>query len=69
MRQGLAAYGEPLGEAFQLLDDLRDGDRGPVDRAGVVTLIERAKGALDPEVLGRDVVASLERLADRVSAG
>jgi geranylgeranyl diphosphate synthase type I len=44
----LVAFGEPLGTAFQLRDDLRDGDAGPgVDEALVSDLIERARGALD----------------------
>jgi geranylgeranyl diphosphate synthase, type I len=63
----LEAYGEPLGEAFQLLDDLRDGDASPeVTGNDARKLIAEAKDALDPEVLNPDAVAALAYLADLV---
>jgi geranylgeranyl diphosphate synthase type I len=63
----LEAYGEPLGEAFQLLDDLRDGDASPeVTGNDARKLIAEAKDALDPEVLDPDAVAALAYLADLV---
>ncbi len=65
----LAAYGEPLGEAFQLMDDLRDNDRGLVDRSRIRALVHEAIEALDPEVLPIDVVEDLADLAGRVGAG
>lgn len=65
----LAAYGGPLGEAFQLLDDLRDGDRPVVDRGRIGALIGAAVAALDPEVVRGDVVEALAELARRVGIG
>ena len=65
----LERYGEPLGEAFQLLDDIRDGDVG----AGITgndarKLIAEARDALDPDVLDPDAVVALAGLADLVAA-
>ena len=66
----LERYGEPLGEAFQLLDDLRDGDASQgVTGTDAQKLIAEAKDALDPEVLHPDAVAALAFLADGVGAG
>jgi geranylgeranyl pyrophosphate synthase len=43
----LDAVGAPLGTAFQLRDDLRDGDAAAgVDRSTVVALVDRARRAL-----------------------
>jgi geranylgeranyl diphosphate synthase type I len=65
----LERYGEPLGEAFQLLDDLRDGDASPgVGGRDARKLIAEAKDALDPDVLHPDAVAALGHLADFVAA-
>jgi geranylgeranyl diphosphate synthase, type I len=65
----LADYGDPLGEAFQLTDDLRDADRGSVDPARIRALVEEAVGALEPTLIRPDVRAELEALAGRVVAG
>jgi len=64
----LERYGEPLGEAFQLLDDFRDGDAS-ASASGIDArkLIAEAKDALDPDVLDRDAVAALGSLADLVA--
>ena len=44
----LRAFGEPLGTAFQLRDDLRDGDAAPgVDAPIVASLIAEARTALE----------------------
>ena len=65
----LERYGEPLGEAFQLLDDLRDGDASAgVSDDDARKLIAEAKDALDPEVLVPDAVTALAHLADLVAA-
>jgi geranylgeranyl diphosphate synthase type I len=69
VRRGLAAYGEPLGEAFQLVDDLRDADRGRVDRSRVRALVVEATTALDPVGLPADVDAALRNLAEEVGDG
>lgn len=66
----LRRYGEPLGQAFQLLDDLRDGDAANgVAPRDVARLVEQARAALDPGVLDPLVVAALSEMADLVTAG
>jgi geranylgeranyl diphosphate synthase type I len=63
----LERYGEPLGEAFQLLDDLRDGDASAsVSGSDARKLIAEAKDALDPDVLDPSAVSALSLLADLV---
>jgi geranylgeranyl diphosphate synthase, type I len=63
----LERYGEPLGEAFQLLDDLRDGDASAsVSGNDARKLIAEAKDALDPDVLDPNAVSALSFLADLV---
>jgi len=65
----LERYGEPLGEAFQLLDDLRDGDAAAgVSGRDARKLIAESKDALDPDVLRPEAVAALGHLADQVAA-
>ena len=65
----LERYGEPLGEAFQLLDDLRDGDAAAgVSGRDARKLIAEAQDALDPDVLRPEAVAALGHLADRIAA-
>jgi geranylgeranyl diphosphate synthase, type I len=64
----LSRYGTPLGEAFQLMDDLRDEPGStPVSVETVAQLIEDAKRSLDAEVLDREAVRHLSALADVVS--
>jgi geranylgeranyl diphosphate synthase type I len=63
----LERYGEPLGEAFQLLDDLRDGDASAsMSGNDARKLIAEAKDALDPDVLDANAVSALSFLADLV---
>lgn len=65
----LSRFGRPLGEAFQLRDDLTDGDAAPgVTVETVNGCVAAAKAALDPGVLVAAVVPVLRRLADEVSA-
>jgi geranylgeranyl diphosphate synthase, type I len=63
----LSGYGEPLGEAFQLLDDIRDreGSHGATP-ASVGLLIDRATDALDPSHLDPEAVGALSGLAGLV---
>jgi geranylgeranyl diphosphate synthase type I len=64
----LERYGDPLGQAFQLLDDLRDGDAAVgVTRSDAEALVAEAKSALDPGVLQPAAVATLGALADLVA--
>jgi hypothetical protein len=66
----LRAYGAPLGEAFQLFDDLRDGDAEPeTTREDALTLVRAATQALDRRALDPGAVDALVALADLVGAG
>ena len=68
VRECLSRFGHPLGEAFQLRDDLTDGDAAPgVTVATVNGRVAAAKAALDPGVLVAAVVPVLHRLADEVA--
>ena len=65
----LAAFGAPLGLAFQLLDDERDGDV-TLDPGQVVTrLIAQARAGLDAPGLDPEAVRALSSMADLVAAG
>ena len=65
----LSRYGAPLGEAFQLRDDLEDGDARGATPAQVKVLVKEAHKALDPSILDGDAVKALEGLADIIVAG
>ena len=66
--RALVAFGDPLGEAFQLHDDLTDGDSAhDVTPADVNDLVARARAALDPAVLGPIALAALDDLARSVA--
>ena len=68
VREGLRRFGRPLGEAFQLRDDLEDGDAAPgVTPTLVNELVDTARGALDPQLFGPEPIEALARLADRVA--
>lgn len=64
----LGDYGAPVGLAFQLRDDERDGDI-PAVPGRVAQLIARGRAALDAPGLEPSAVASLRALADLVGAG
>jgi geranylgeranyl diphosphate synthase type I len=64
----LAAYGAPLGLAFQLLDDERDGDV-TLDPGQVETLVAQARAGLNASGLDPEAVRALGSLADLVAAG
>jgi geranylgeranyl diphosphate synthase type I len=64
----LSRFGRPLGEAFQLRDDLEDGDAAPgVTRDTIGRLIVEAKALLDRAVVAREAVSALKGLADGVA--
>jgi geranylgeranyl diphosphate synthase type I len=64
----LAAFAGPLGAAFQLADDLRDGeDRSGRSHRDVAQLRTRAVAALDGASLDADAAAALRDLADMVA--
>jgi geranylgeranyl diphosphate synthase, type I len=64
----LARFGDPLGQAFQLLDDLRDGEAAPgVSLADAHVLVGRARAALGAPPLTDAGVQALGALADLVA--
>ena len=64
-RKALARFGVPLGEAFQLRDDLLDGEGAHGATPALVNaLVDEARGSLDPAVLDAEAVAALRTLAD-----
>jgi geranylgeranyl diphosphate synthase, type I len=63
----LAAYGTPLGLAFQLLDDERDGE-ATLEEGRVAGLIARARAGLNAPGLDPEAVRVLSALADLVAA-
>jgi geranylgeranyl diphosphate synthase type I len=63
----LRRYGEPLGQAFQLLDDLRDDEAAPgITVRDPRSLADEATAAIDREVLDGVAADALEGLADLV---
>ena len=64
----LAAYGSPLGLAFQLLDDERDGE-ATLAAGRVAGLVAQARAGLDTPGLDPEAVRALIALADLVAAG
>lgn len=64
----LSAYGSPLGLAFQLLDDERDGD-ATLAAGRVSGLIAEARAGLDAPGLDLGAARALSALADLVAAG
>jgi len=66
--EALSAYGIPLGLAFQLLDDERDGE-AVLEAGRVESLITHAREALDAPGLDREAVRALVALADLVASG
>jgi geranylgeranyl diphosphate synthase type I len=67
VRSALGAFGRPLGQAFQLRDDLLDADAAASVSPGLVNdLIEEARRALRDARLPDEASAALEQLADRL---
>ena len=64
----LAAYGAPLGLAFQLLDDERDGEV-VLEPGQVAALVVGACAALGAPELDPEAVRALAELAELVAAG
>jgi geranylgeranyl diphosphate synthase, type I len=64
----LSRFGRPLGEAFQLRDDLEDGEAAAgVGPETVNGLVAEAKKELDPDLLTAESIPALRRLADMVA--
>jgi geranylgeranyl diphosphate synthase type I len=64
----LERYAEPLGEAFQLADDIADGDAPPGRGPDVGELVARARAALERATVHPDALDALMVLAERVQA-
>jgi geranylgeranyl diphosphate synthase type I len=68
VRDCLSRFGRPLGEAFQLRDDLEDGEAAAgVSGETVNGLVAEAKSALDPDLLTSESIPAIRRLADLVA--
>jgi geranylgeranyl diphosphate synthase, type I len=68
VRECLSRFGRPLGEAFQLRDDLEDGEAAAgVSGEMINGLVAEAKSALDPNLLTAGSIPALRRLADTVA--
>jgi geranylgeranyl diphosphate synthase, type I len=64
----LTRFGRPLGEAFQLRDDLEDGDAAPGVTPEVVNQrVAVAIAALDPALVASEALPVLCRLANEVA--
>jgi geranylgeranyl diphosphate synthase type I len=59
----LRAFGRLVGEAFQLRDDVRDGDAPAAATARIDELLDRAERALDGARLGGDGVDALVEIS------
>jgi len=67
--EALRAFARPLGAAFQLLDDLADGDAVPgASREEALALVETARGALADPRLDRAAAAALDAVATLVGS-
>jgi geranylgeranyl diphosphate synthase type I len=65
----LRAYARPLGAAFQLLDDLADGDASPgASRAQAAELVAASRAALADPRLDRTAAGALGVLAELVGS-
>ena len=60
----LARFGKPLGRAFQLADDVQDGDAGQVGAADIEALVVQSLAAL--ESLGPEARQALAVVAREV---
>ena len=64
----LRVFGRLVGEAFQVRDDVTDGDAGPEAETVVDDLVSRAARALGDAPLRRDGVVALIEVADLLRA-
>ena len=69
VEEALRAFARPLGAAFQLLDDLADGDAAPgASRAEAAALVESSRAALVDPSLDRTAADTLDALATLVGS-
>jgi geranylgeranyl diphosphate synthase type I len=67
--EALRAFARPLGAAFQMLDDLADGDAAPgTSRAQAAALVEASRGALADPHLDRGAAEALDAVATLVGS-
>jgi geranylgeranyl diphosphate synthase type I len=64
----LAAFGRPIGVAFQLLDDVADGSAGAGDAARARRLLDEAEASLDGAPIAPAAAAALRGVADGLRA-
>ena len=66
-RAAMRAFGRPLGEAFQLRDDLVDGEAASGTDAGLVEdLVRQARAALTGAPFEAAAIGALDELASLV---
>jgi geranylgeranyl diphosphate synthase type I len=64
----LSRYGDPLGQAFQLRDDIEDGEGGShATPAAVNGLVDQALAALDPSEFNVETIEALSGLAELIA--
>jgi len=69
VEEALRGFARPLGAAFQLLDDLADGDAVPgASREEALALVETSRAALADPRLDRTAAAALDALATLVGS-
>jgi geranylgeranyl diphosphate synthase, type I len=69
IRDALRAFARPLGAAFQMLDDLADGDAAPgTSRAAAAALVRTSRAALADPSLDRTAAGALDALAALVGS-
>jgi len=67
--EALRAFARPLGAAFQMLDDLADGDAAPgTSRAQAAALVEASRAALADPHLDRSAADALDAVATLVAS-
>jgi len=67
--EALRAFARPLGAAFQMLDDLADGDAAPgTSRAQAAALVEASRAALADPRLDRSAADALDAVATLVAS-
>jgi len=64
VEEALAGFGRRLGEAFQLRDDVLDGDAPSAASSRVNALLSDASRSLEGRALGPEAVAALRSIAD-----
>ncbi|HTG46095.1 MAG TPA: polyprenyl synthetase family protein [Actinomycetota bacterium] len=68
VEEALERFATPLGQAFQLADDLRDGDAAPgIDPGDVAALVTRARAELREAPIDPTAASALDALAAAIA--